>query len=71
MASAALTLVAASFVAHAAAQVYTDTAGVAYTVTQDTGASVALASKAFDYPFLPYQADSGESPRFSVKATGV
>jgi len=34
-----------------------------YTITQDTGGDVPLASKHFQYPNLPYKADSGDGPR--------
>lgn len=34
-----------------------------YTITQDTGGDVPLASKHFAYPDLPYKADSGDGPR--------
>ncbi|KAK9895793.1 hypothetical protein P389DRAFT_160386 [Cystobasidium minutum MCA 4210] len=34
-----------------------------YTVTQDTGGDIPLASKHFQYPNLPYHADSGDGPR--------
>lgn len=44
------------------AQTYSNTFGV-YTITQDTGEDVPLASKHFQWPDLPYQADSGDGPR--------
>lgn len=50
----------------ASAQVYTGYEGnpsAVYTVTQDTGGDVPLASKHFEYPYLPQKADSGDGPR--------
>lgn len=44
---------------------------ITYTVTQDTGADVPLASKKFNYPFLPYKADTGDGPRGIMTGTNL
>jgi len=73
MAKSSVALLAASMLAFGAnAQVYTadvmtgpsaEPAAATYTVTEDTGAELPLFKKVFDYPYLPYRADSGDGPR--------
>lgn len=62
MARSLLLVAAAASFASAQSGVYSNGNGV-YTVTQDTGGDVPLASKHFTYPDLPYHADSGDGPR--------
>lgn len=45
------------------AQTYSNSIVGVYTVTQDTGGDVPLASKHFQWPYLPYQADTGNGSR--------
>lgn len=64
--TSALTLAVAATSVLAQSGVYTltdSTTTTVYTVTQDTGGDVPLASKHFEYPHLPYHADSGDGPR--------
>ncbi|KAL7006594.1 hypothetical protein EMMF5_003760 [Cystobasidiomycetes sp. EMM_F5] len=42
-----------------------------YTVTQDTGANVPLFSKRFQWPNLPYKADSGDGPRGTMQGYNI
>lgn len=65
---AAAATVAATIIGQTAAQsgpytVSDSTTTRTYTVTQDTGGDIPLASKHFEWPDLPYHADSGDGPR--------
>lgn len=65
-AGAAAAVALAARIANAQSGPYTvsdSTTTRVYTITQDTGGDIPLASKHFTYPDLPYHADSGDGPR--------